>query len=158
DPESPRWDDRSGTVSRALVTENSLVLGPWLQALRPVRGKLTAPLAAIFRDQQRPEDIHSKATDILADYAQDDPGLLAELLMDSPSKAFVSLFPVAERRAERTLPVFQAEMAKRADPTWNDPPIDSSWTKPASDLVSRIESAQGLLSDRFAFCQTMPLA
>src|SRR5262249_10189039 len=38
-----------------------------------------------------------------------------------------------------------------------DPPLDPSWTKPDASLVSRIEPAQGILSERFAFCQTMPL-
>src|SRR5262249_5986207 len=32
-----------------------------------------------------------------------------------------------------------------------------SWTKPDASLVGRIESAQGILTERFAFCQTMPL-
>ena len=69
----------------------------------------------------------------------------------------MSLFPVAEKRAEQVLPVFQAELAKKATYSWNDPPLDPSWTKPDAALVSRIESAQGILAERFAFCQTMPL-
>ena len=69
----------------------------------------------------------------------------------------MSLFPVAEKRAEQVLPVFQAELAKKATYSWNDPPLDPSWTKPDATLVSRIESAQGMLAERFAFCQTMPL-
>ena len=40
---------------------------------------------------------------------------------------------------------------------WNDPPLDPSWTKPDPAWVSRIESAEGLVAERFAFCQTMPL-
>jgi hypothetical protein len=55
------------------------------------------------------------------------------------------------------LPLFQAELGKRASFSWNDPPLDPSWTKPDASLVSRIESAQGILAERFAFCQTMPL-
>jgi formylglycine-generating enzyme required for sulfatase activity len=113
DPASARWDDRDGKVAEALVTANSLVLGSWLEALRPVRGKLTTPLAQTFRDTQRPEDIRSKATDILAEYTQDGPGLLAQLLMDADPKSFVRLFPMAERQADRTVPVFQAVLAQR---------------------------------------------
>ena len=69
----------------------------------------------------------------------------------------MSLFPVAEKRAEQVLPVLQAELAKKATYSWNDPPLDPSWTEPDATLVSRIESAQGMLAERFAFCQTMPL-
>ena len=130
---------------------------PWIDALRPVRGKLTAPLAAIFQDKSRSESVHSLATDILTDYASDDPDRLAELLMVADPKAYLSLFPVAEKRAEQVMPIFQAELAKKATYSWNDPPLVSSWTKPDAALVSRIESAQGILSERFAFCQTMPL-
>ncbi|MFI5455727.1 MAG: hypothetical protein ACHRXM_09785 [Isosphaerales bacterium] len=48
-------------------------------------------------------------------------------------------------------------MKKQTTYQWNDPPLDASWTKPDPTWKSRIESAQGLLDDRFAFCQTMPL-
>ena len=77
--------------------------------------------------------------------------------MASDQKSFLSLFPVAEKRSEQILPVFQAELAKNLTHAWNDPPLDPTWTKPNAVLVSRIESAQGLLAERFAFCQTMPM-
>src|SRR4029077_10919899 len=40
---------------------------------------------------------------------------------------------------------------------WDDPPLILSWSKADASLASRIESAQGILTERFAFCQTMPL-
>jgi formylglycine-generating enzyme required for sulfatase activity len=92
-----------------------------------------------------------------ARYASDKPDLLAGLLMVSEPKAYLSLFPVAEKRAEQVLPIFQAELAKKATYSWNDPPLNPSWTKPDASLVSRIESAQGILAEHFALCQTMPL-
>ena len=55
------------------------------------------------------------------------------------------------------MPVFQAELTKKATYTWNDPPLDPTWAKPDVSTVSRIESAQGILYERFDFCQTMPL-
>ena len=97
------------------------------------------------------------ATDILTDYASDDPDRLAELLMVADEKAYVSLFPVAEKRARNVLPVFQAELAKKATYSWNDPPPIASWTKPEAPLLSRIESAHGILHEQFSFCQTMPM-
>ena len=75
----------------------------------------------------------------------------------SDPKAYLSFFPIAERQAVKTLPLFQAELAKKATYSWNDPPLDPTWAKPDVSLVSRIESAQGILAERFAFCQTMPL-
>ncbi len=156
DPDNPKWEAEADKVAQTLVTINSIYLGPWLEALRPVRGKLTAPMVSIFQEK-RPESEHTQATNILTDYASDDPDRLAELLMVSDPKSYLSLFPVAEKKAEQVLPVFQAELAKRATYSWNDPPLNPSWTKPDAALVSRIESAQGILAERFAFCQTMPL-
>ena len=142
----------------ALVSVNSLLLGPWIEALRPVRGKLTAPLATIFQDKSRPETVHSLATDILADYASDDPDRLAELLMVADPEGVCEALPGRrEAGRNRSCLFFQAELAKKATYSWNDPPLDPSWTKPDAALVSRIESAQGMLAERFAFCQTMPL-
>jgi eukaryotic-like serine/threonine-protein kinase len=155
--DDPRWEGEGGKVAQALVSTNSVVLGTWLEALRPVRGKLIVPLATIFQEKSRSEIVHSLATDILTDYASDDPDRLAELLMVADKKAYVSLFPVAEKRAEQVLPVLQAELARKATYSWNDPPLNPSWTKPDAALVSRIESAEGILAERFAFCQTLPI-
>jgi formylglycine-generating enzyme required for sulfatase activity/tetratricopeptide (TPR) repeat protein len=156
DPDNTKWEAMGGRVVQALVTINSVHLGQWLEALRPVRGKLVAPLVSIF-GEKRPESEHTQATNILSDYASDDPNRLAELLMVSDQKAYLSLFPVAEKKAEQVLPIFQAELDKRATFSWDDPPLDPSWTKPDASLVSRIESAQGLVAERFVFCQTMRL-
>ena len=151
-----KWEAEAGRVAQALVTINSIYLAPWLETLRPVRGKLAAPMVSIFRDKHS-ESEHTQATNILTDYARDDPDRLAELLMVADPKAYLSLFPVAEKRAEQVLPILQAEIVKKATYSWNDPPLDPSWTKPDDTFVSRIESAQGMINERFAFCQTMPL-
>jgi serine/threonine protein kinase/formylglycine-generating enzyme required for sulfatase activity/tetratricopeptide (TPR) repeat protein len=156
-PDDVKWEAAGDKVARALVAVDAILLGSWIKALQPVRGKLTAPLATIFEEKERTESEHKLATSILANYASDDPVRLAELLMVADPPAYLKLFPVAEKSAEQALPVFQAELAKRATYSWNDPPIDPAWTKPDAGLASQIEAAEGLLSERFAFCQTMPL-
>ena len=157
DPANGKWNSVGAKVAQALVSVNAIQLGPWIEALRPVRGNLTTPLSTIFQEMDRPESEHKLATNILSDYAGDDPDRLAELLMVADEKAYVSLFPVAIKRADQVLPVFQAELARKATYSWGDAPLDPSWTKPDESLVSRIESAQGILTERFAFCQTMSL-
>jgi serine/threonine protein kinase/formylglycine-generating enzyme required for sulfatase activity/tetratricopeptide (TPR) repeat protein len=157
DAESPRWTDFGGKVADALVQVNPVFLGTWLDALRPVRFKLTAPLALIFQDKARPETEHTLATNILADYAKDSPDLLAELLMAANPKGFRTLFPVAELLANEVLPVLRTELAKTAMFDWNDQPLDPSWTSPDAALAGRFEAAGGLVAERFAFCQALPL-
>jgi len=153
-PDDGKWEAVGGKVAQALVSVNAVFLGPWIEALRPVRSKLLAPLSTILQAKHRPETEYTLAADILADYASDDPDKLAELLMVANPKAYLSLFPVAEKRAVQVLPILQAELGKRATFSWNDPPLNPSWTKPDASLESRVESARGILSERFAFCQT----
>jgi serine/threonine protein kinase/formylglycine-generating enzyme required for sulfatase activity/tetratricopeptide (TPR) repeat protein len=155
-----RWNPVAPFVTDRFLTaviKNPGDYSPLIETLRPIRKHLLTPLASIFQDPARSESERTFATTILADYAAADPALLAELLMVAEFKAYETLFPVAQRQAERTVPVFQAEIARKAEPTWDDPPLDPSWTKPAPDLVGRFESAQGMVTDRFAFCQTMPI-
>jgi serine/threonine protein kinase/formylglycine-generating enzyme required for sulfatase activity len=154
------WDTLAPFITDRFLTaaiKNPGDYSPLMETLRPIRQHLLTPLALIFRNPERSESERTFATTILADYASDDPNRLGELLMAADQKAFVSLFPVAEKRAEQVLPVLQAELAKKALYSWNDPPLDPTWTKPDAALVSRIESAEGILAERFAFCQTMPI-
>jgi formylglycine-generating enzyme required for sulfatase activity len=105
------------------VSVNSLLLRPWIEALRPVRGKLTAPLATISREKSRSEGVRSQATDILTDYASDDPSLVADLLMDADPKAYAAFFPIAQREAAKAVPLFQAEITNGS--TQGDEGVDS---------------------------------
>ena len=157
DPMNPRWAKVSEKVARALVSVDTLLLRPWVEALSPVRSKLTVPLATIFREKSRSKSAHSVETDILIDYASEDPNLIADLLMDSDQKAYLKFFPIVVRQQEQTLPLFRKEIDRKLTFSWNDPPFDPSWTKPDATLTAKIESAQGMLTERFAFCQTMPL-
>ena len=120
DPESPRWAEVGGKVARALVSVNPVFLRPWLDALKPVRGKLTSPLATIVRDRQCSESERTQATSIVVDYASDNPGLLADLLMDAEPKLYATLFPVVERNRSKSIPVFQGEIQKKAKPAENE--------------------------------------
>jgi formylglycine-generating enzyme required for sulfatase activity len=145
DPEDPRWADRGAKAAEALVSLNPILLGDWLEVLRPVRRKLTAPLETIFRGPSRPEGQHDLATSILADYAADDPGRLAELMMVSDPKSYVSLFPVVERYEARAIPVFQAELAKiRATPEKDtEPARDERAERQARAAVALVRLGHG---------------
>ncbi len=113
-PDDARWESAGGKVAQALVSVNSLLLRAWIDALRPVRGKLTAPLATIFRDRNRSESDRAQATDILTDYASDDPNLVADLLMDAKPGAYAAFFPLSQRQEAKTLQFLREEIAKKA--------------------------------------------
>src|SRR5262249_52266316 len=114
-PVEKRWDAVSLFITErflATVIKNPGDYATLIEPLRPIRLRLLPPMGSIFRDPRRSESERTFATTLLADYASDDPGLLADLLMDSGPKAFASLFPVVERQAAGAVPVFQAELVR----------------------------------------------
>ena len=121
DPQSPLWVDLGDKVAGALVTVNFIYLKDWLDNLSEVHAKLNPHLAKIFRDKTRTAAVHTQATSILADYAGDDPPLLAGLIMDADPEAFTRLFPVAAGLTDATSAVFRAELRKTAEPRMRRP-------------------------------------
>ena len=94
DPESEKWAKCSPLVVNNLVLENPVYLGQWSEAFRPVKKSLLVPLADIFRDRnsERASE-RTLATNLLADYAADQPQVLADLLMDADDKQFAVIYP-----------------------------------------------------------------
>ena len=90
---------RSGRSAAALVVndlvlENPVYLGQWSEAFRPVKNSFLAPLADIFRDRNAERAAErTLATNLLADYAADQPQVLADLLMDADEKQFAVIYP-----------------------------------------------------------------
>ena len=78
-------------------------------------------LSEIFRDHQ-PERAaeRSLATNLLADYAADQPQLLADLLMDADEKQFAVIYPKFKEHGERGLPVLSSEFNKELLPVTTD--------------------------------------
>ena len=113
---TPSGKQRASKVAKALLSVNSISLGDWLKYLTDVRSKLKPPLATIFRDKKLSESERTQVTNILADYASDDPDLLADLLLDSEEKPFAVLFDKLKARQERAVPVLEAELARKPAP------------------------------------------
>ena len=112
DQSNSRWQKVGGKVAQAMVTVNVVDLGTWLNALRPARGELMAPLATIFRDKKHPETERSLATNILIDYASDHLTMLAGLLMDSEEYQFAALFDKLKTRQDLAVRPLEDELAK----------------------------------------------
>ena len=111
-PSSARWQTVGGKVARAMVRVSAAYLGDWLNALRPARDKLTAHLAIIYRDTERPETERKLAFDVLQDYASDQPNVLANMQMDSEEKDFADLFEKLKAHQEAVVPLLEEEMVK----------------------------------------------
>jgi formylglycine-generating enzyme required for sulfatase activity len=114
DPEGEKWAEAGVLVVHDLVRENPVYLLYWTEVFRPVKGSFLTPLGDIFRDQ-RPEQSaeRSLATNLLADYAADDPQLLADLLMDADEKQFAVIFAPFKGQGEKGLALMTAEIDKK---------------------------------------------
>ena len=112
DSSAHRWDKSVGKVAEAMVTVNAVHLGFWLDALRPVRERLVVPLATLYRDRERSETERNLASDLLEDYATDQPHVLTDLLMDSGEDHFARWFGKLAGHNEVAVPLLKEELGK----------------------------------------------
>ena len=140
------------------MVKNPSDYSPLIENLRPIRLRLQTPLASIFRDTGRSESERNFATALLTDYGGDNRPCWSNSSW-SPSRSRMCPSSPSSPRGGRaqTLPLFQAEIARKLTCLWNDPPLDPSWSTLDAILTAKIESAQGMLAEQLAFCQTMAL-
>src|SRR5262249_45748584 len=105
-PESQRGAKEGEPVANDLVSVPLVHLVAWMESFRPVREQLLSPLSAIFRDR-KPERTAERtlATNLLADYAADQPHLLADLLMDADDQQFAVIYAKFKDQGEKGLPL-----------------------------------------------------
>src|SRR5262249_35449938 len=144
------------SVATDLVRVEPVDLRSWLESLRPVRLQLLAALADIFKDSQRREIERTLATSVLGDYAAHQPKMPTELRREAEPQQSAAPFPKLPKYGETARALLQTELQKKPQ-AWTDSPWQAAWKEPASEVKERIEAAYGMLADRFAFCQTMPL-
>jgi serine/threonine protein kinase/formylglycine-generating enzyme required for sulfatase activity len=158
DTGATQWEGIADAVAGQLVAENAVYLSYWLEAFRPVHDRLIPPLTVVFRDskpKRAPE--RALATNLLAEYAADKSEVLAELLKDADDQQYVKLWPKVLPHREKAIPLLREELTRTLKPEWKDAPPEPSWSAPDASLQRQISAAQGLLAERFAFCQTLPL-
>jgi formylglycine-generating enzyme required for sulfatase activity/tRNA A-37 threonylcarbamoyl transferase component Bud32 len=159
DPGAARWEQASSGAVGEMLSANPLHLGQWVEALRPVRHHLLAPLGRVYRGQE-PGLIEYRqvAANVLGDYAADRPDELVALLADGDERQYAVLLPKVQAHHERAVARLTAELDLALAPDWHDAPLDPGWVAPEPALVGQVEAAQGLVAERFALCQVLPLA
>jgi formylglycine-generating enzyme required for sulfatase activity/tRNA A-37 threonylcarbamoyl transferase component Bud32 len=155
DPQSARWQGAALGMISELVAANPLHLATWMDALRPVRQHLIGPLAEVYRDRTRPER-RQVAAMVLADYAADQPDLLANLILDADEKQYALLLPVLKQRQGEAVEWLHRELNRPVD-YWKDKPLEPAWMSATPSVRSELEQADGLVADRFALCQSLPI-
>ncbi len=113
---SEYWRGASDIVADHLllsVQKNPSHYTPLLETLRPVRDKLLGPLAEVCRNRERSDSDRAFATNLVADYAADQPRFLGDLLMDANHKQFPVLFAKFKEQKEQALPLLTEEIARK---------------------------------------------
>ena len=159
DPTNPSWNDLTFTtfLSEQLVAVSPEFIGEYKELVRPVAQKLVPALTEIFKDPARGELARTLAMSLLADYAANDPGTLAKLVLAADAVSDRFLFPVLQKHQSAAVKTLEAVLDQRLQPIWKDDPLDPVWTEPSAAIRAQMESAHGLIAERFAFCQDMPL-
>jgi formylglycine-generating enzyme required for sulfatase activity/tRNA A-37 threonylcarbamoyl transferase component Bud32 len=156
DRDGSDWPRQAGPAVEQFLAANPLHLGAWKAALEPVRAALLKPLGEAFRASTEPERRRLIAT-LLADYAADQPEVLSDLLLDADERQYTALFPKVQAHRDRAVARLTAELDRALVPEWKDAPLDPSLVAADTALVRQVDGAQGLVAERFALCQTLPL-
>jgi eukaryotic-like serine/threonine-protein kinase len=138
DPGSRNWVDKGPKVASALVASNPIELGSWIEGMRPVRPHLIGALRGFFSEKTHPDTERMSATNMLAVYARDDPGLLADLLMDADPRFYPVLFEPANSHAQQTLKFLVSVLDKTIDDSADDALKDSLAARQARAAITLV--------------------
>jgi formylglycine-generating enzyme required for sulfatase activity len=158
-PEDPRWPDLARQIVDPLLSAGPQEQGLWVSALEREKEMLRSPLAGVFRDPGQPAK-RLTAAQILALFFAGHPEILADLAADANPDQYAILFPDLQTHRDEAVAWLGPELdrlAKPLEPAWQDQLPAPFWTTPEADLVRQIEQGQGMVTDHFALCQTLPL-
>lgn len=110
------WEKTSPMIVSQLVRENPAFIGVWIETLRPVKKFLINPLIGIYNNRTSEKAIDGLlATNLLADYASDQPEILANLILDADPMQFSILFPVVKDHDLSCAGILNAEINKKSN-------------------------------------------
>lgn len=142
DPHGKKWTTIQQAVVDDFVNVPAVYVSTWIDALRPVRVKLIPQLSAVFQNPNRRETERSLATDILADYAANNPQKLADLLMDADERQFAVIYPKLKEKGEQGLLVLNSEIHKSLPPGTADELKESLAKRQANAALALIRMDQ----------------
>jgi formylglycine-generating enzyme required for sulfatase activity len=90
------------------------------EVMRPLRLVLLDALGAVFRDHSRPDYERLLTTTLLADYADDQPAKLAEMLKDADVEQYGVLLPKLRSAGPEAISSMTEELAREARPGMTD--------------------------------------
>jgi formylglycine-generating enzyme required for sulfatase activity len=175
--DNPDWSKQEVDAAEPLLSENPLNLTTWTEALRPVRQWLVPSLRRYYGPMRgrRAEDAvligadaaararwRVPAATVLADYTSDDPKKLVDLMLDSDETTYRLFKQLVLQHGDQAIPQLREELKRWPDPEQNRAGgrrPDEKGAAPATveaDLVADLVKENGMVTERFAFCPTLP--
>ncbi|MBM4089339.1 MAG: serine/threonine protein kinase, partial [Planctomycetes bacterium] len=156
-PVKPDWDRIAPAVVKQLVSLDVRAVDGWANALRPARTHLRPALEAVYRDATNgySDQQRAIAAEILVEYLEGDFEPLANLLLDASASQFKVVYPAVERQPDALADYLASRTEGEPPRVWNDLPLDARWPAVTAKIAAEVESADGMVHERFAMCQTM---
>jgi formylglycine-generating enzyme required for sulfatase activity/tRNA A-37 threonylcarbamoyl transferase component Bud32 len=145
DPDNAAWARSGGALTEQFIAANPLHFGVWKKALEPVRLALVPSLEKVFLDHRKP-DRALLAASVLADYAADQPAVLAELVLEADVKQYFLVWPKLRQHSDKASALMHRELRKTI------PPQEQV---PARDRLARRQARAGVVL--FQLGQTEPV-
>lgn len=154
------WKEHAQGIANDLVSLNPLYLSAYSTALRPIRDHLIPALTRVHSDPQSSETSRSLSASLLASYAEENTELLSEILLAANPDTDTFLLPIllSPEHRDAAVKLIENVFEEQPDYSWKETPIDSKWDVPSERHRLSIESAHGILGERFAFCLEMPMS
>ena len=111
DARSQRWSEHADRVASWLVSQNTLMLGQWLEFLRPVGPALVKPLTDLYLHSENPEVRHS-AIVVLAEYLRDDLSQVLALNRTAPPTDSLVLTTPLRQHGSRAIELLKDELSQ----------------------------------------------
>jgi formylglycine-generating enzyme required for sulfatase activity len=145
DPGSPRWAQAGRAAVDQLLTEDPLAVAHWVEALRPVREVLREPLRRAFV-QRRGSEEGVVAAGTLAEYADDDPAFLVELVRAAAPPQIGPLARKLHAHGARAVTLLTKVLDERTPPMLAGRPADAPETDPEApkDDLARLHARAAL--------------
>ncbi len=142
DPADLRHQKAACAAVDMLTREGPLVLGHWIEALRPIRNHLIAPLIQVYEDPGRPKEGYVAAC-ALADYLAHDTDALLRLALEADPKRLAVFVPALKRDPERVRRVLDPEFAAAPQHGASQGEMSEIYRRKANMAVLLLETGLG---------------
>jgi formylglycine-generating enzyme required for sulfatase activity len=159
DSKSAIWSDekRLKFVAKGMATANPIYQVAWQELFRPVSSQLVKPLKESIESKDGNEIEKVLLANYLVQYGKDDSALLADAVANTGQLEAKILVPALGNLGNKGVEALEKILKTEPSVDWQDIPLDPSWKAVSEDVRKSIEQAHGMIAERFAMVQDMPL-